>query len=103
MENNVDQTFAEKLKVLYKKYEEAYNSSWGSGEESDCWYAKGGMEAIKNVVEMYCSGNFRQEHTICPFLKTTTITDIGTIEDFGECYGKECPFFVAGRCRRGTE
>lgn len=101
MENNIDQTFAEKLRGLYKKYEEVYNSYRKSGlVGDDSWYARGGMEAIKNVVEMYCSGDFRQEHTLCPYRKITTDTDTGSIEDFGECYGKECPFFVAGRCRR---
>lgn len=102
MMEKVDQTFAEKVKILYEKYHEAYEGNLNGGTEQSFWYAKGGMEAIKNVIEMYCSGDFRQEHSVCPFRKTTTITEVGTIEDFGECYGKECPFFVAGRCKRGN-
>ena len=100
--DKVDQTFAEKLKVLCKKYLEAYEGNLEKAKEQSAWYAKGGMDAVNDVVEMYCSGSFRQEHSVCPFRKTTTITEVGTIEDFGECYGKECPFFVAGRCKRGN-
>lgn len=100
-EDNVDQTFSEYLRLFLKKSFEAFEAEQRDGKTESAWYAKGKVDALKEVVETYASGQFRQAHSVCPFLKTTTITEVGTIEDFGACYGKECPFFVAGRCTRG--
>lgn len=29
----------------------------------------------------------------CPYRKETSDVNGRTVEDFGECYGKECPFY----------